>query len=190
MEIDVPFRPSISIYELQGPDTRQTWIDSRIAREWVMPNRFDDFFWVALMKQPTRVGTLMVVTDKDRRQITAEISVGRVACPARAPRSHDRRHVRGRAPQWPDFPDHRRGPCAPGAGRSDDMQIIFANPAAEALLAEQAPPFEARPAASFISACEYRGREGGGTRHARRVRARAWRHQRTARRVTFRRSPM
>jgi DNA-binding CsgD family transcriptional regulator/GAF domain-containing protein len=71
MEIDVPFTVD-TIYALQGGDTRQTWLQSRIAREWVVPNGLDDFFWVPLMKQPARIGTLMVVTDRERRQISAE----------------------------------------------------------------------------------------------------------------------
>jgi hypothetical protein len=71
MDIDMPFTVD-SFYELQGPNARQNWIESRIVREWVEPNRLDDFFWVALMKRPGRIGTLMVVTDKDRRQISAD----------------------------------------------------------------------------------------------------------------------
>ena len=71
MDIDMPFTVD-GVYALQGPDARQNWIESRIVREWVEPNRLDDFFWVALMKQPARTGTLMVVTDKDRRQISAD----------------------------------------------------------------------------------------------------------------------
>ena len=86
MEIDVPFTID-AVYALQGPDARQTWIDSRIAREWVVPNNLDDFFWVALMKQPTRVGTMMIMTHKDRHQITAEElqSVGLLARTCAAP---------------------------------------------------------------------------------------------------------
>lgn len=136
MEIDVPFTVD-SIYELQGPDTRQAWLDSRIAREWAMPNRLDDFFWVALMKQPTRVGSLMVVTDKDRRQITAEdIDAMSLLAP----------HVR-RALTIGDLFDAERRVAEifrsivenlahPVLVVSQDMQILFANSTAEAVLAE------------------------------------------------------
>ena len=159
MEIDVPFTID-AVYALQGPDARQTWIDSRIAREWVVPNHLDDFFWVALMKQPTRVGTMMIVTHKDRHQITAEElrSVGLLA-PAHAPRSHDRRHVRGRAAQWPDFPDHRRGARAPRADRVGG----HADPVRQPRGRDDArrpghDPLAARPAAFFLSAGAWRGR--------------------------------
>lgn len=136
MEIDVPFTVD-SIYALQGPQARQIWLDSRIAQEWVVPNRLDDFFWVALMKQPTRVGSLLVVTDKDRRQITAQDIE---AMASLAP------HVRRAVTIGDMFEAERR---VTGIFRSivealvhpvlivcQDMQIIFANSAAETLLAE------------------------------------------------------
>jgi len=149
MEIDVPFTVD-SIYQLQGPDTRQTWIDSRIAREWVVPNRLDDFFWVALMKQPTRVGSLMVVTDKDRRQITADdLNMISLLAP----------HVRRAVTIGDMFEAERRvaeifRSVVENLGHpvlvvSHDMQIIFANSAAEALLAENGAVSSLRGQLSF-----------------------------------------
>lgn len=149
MEIDVPFTVD-SIYELQGPDTRQVWLDSRIAREWVMPNRLDDFFWVALMKQPTRVGSLMIVTDKDRRQITVE---DLEAISLLAP------HVRRAVTIGDMFEAERRVAeifrsivetlAHPVLIVSHDMHIIFANSTAEALLAENSAVSSLRGQLSF-----------------------------------------
>jgi DNA-binding CsgD family transcriptional regulator/PAS domain-containing protein len=136
MEMDVPCTVD-SIYELQGPDARQKWIESRIAREWVIPNRLDDFIWVALMKQPCRTGTMMVVTDKDRRPISADdLELVSSLAP------HVRRAVtigdlfeaeRRKADIFRSIIDCLDHPVLIVAA---DMHIIFANPAAEALLAE------------------------------------------------------
>jgi DNA-binding CsgD family transcriptional regulator/PAS domain-containing protein len=138
MEIDQPFTVD-TFYALQGPHARQNWVESRIVREWVEPNRLDDFFWVALMKQPSRIGTLMVVTDKDRQQITAEdLEFMSQLAP------HVRRAVtigdlfeaeRRKAEIFRSILESLDHPVLIVA---DDMQVIFANPAAEALLAESA----------------------------------------------------
>jgi DNA-binding CsgD family transcriptional regulator/PAS domain-containing protein len=138
MEIDVPFTVDL-VYELQGPSARQTWIDSRIAREWVIPNRLDDFFWVALMKQPARVGTLMIITDKDRPQITGDdLDTVSLLAP----------HVRRAVTIGDMFDGERRATTMfrqiveslahPVLIVSADMQILFSNAAAETLLAEGA----------------------------------------------------
>jgi DNA-binding CsgD family transcriptional regulator len=68
MQIDTPYTVD-AIYGIQGEGAREKWIGSSIAQEWVIPNQLDDFFWVPLIKQPTRTGTLVVVTDKSRRKI-------------------------------------------------------------------------------------------------------------------------
>ena len=136
MDIDMPFTVD-SVYALQGPDARQNWIESRIVREWVEPNRLDDFFWVALMKQPARTGTMMVVTDKDRPQISArDLNLISTLAP----------HVRRAVTIGDLFEAERRKADIfrsiiqsldhPVLIVADDMQIIFANPAAEALLTE------------------------------------------------------
>jgi DNA-binding CsgD family transcriptional regulator/PAS domain-containing protein len=138
MEIDVPFTVDL-IYALQGPDARQNWLDSRVAREWVVPNRLDDFFWVALMKQPARVGTLVIITDKDRPQITHD-DLDRVGLLA----PHVRRTVticdmleaEKRSSQV--FRNIVESLSHPVLIVSFDMRVLFSNQAADALLAENA----------------------------------------------------
>lgn len=136
MDIDVPITVE-SIYEMEGPGMRPAWLDSRIAREWVVPNQLDDFFWVALMKRPTRVGTMMIVTHKDRHQITPdEIELVGMLAP----------HVR-RAITISDMFEAERfqahlfrtvveALAHPVLIVSQDMRILFANSAGESLLAE------------------------------------------------------
>ncbi|MGX5842840.1 PAS domain-containing protein [Mesorhizobium sp. ArgA1] len=152
MDIDVPFTVD-SVYALQGPDARQTWTESRIVREWVEPNRLDDFFWVALMKQPARTGMLMVVTDKDRPQIsTRDLDLISTLAP----------HVRRAVTIGDLFEAERRKSDIfrsiiesldhPVLIVADDMQIIFANPAAEALLAQNTSVSSIRGQLSFTYA--------------------------------------
>lgn len=152
MEIDQPFTVD-SFYALQGPEARRNWIDSRIVREWVEPNRLDDFFWVALMKQPSRIGTLMVVTDKDRHQITAQdLELMAQLAP------HVRRAVtigdlfeaeRRKAEIFRSILESLDHPVLIVA---DDMQIIFANPAAETLLTDTGSVCSVRGQMSFAYA--------------------------------------
>lgn len=152
MDLDTPFTVD-SIYALQGPGARQNWLESRIVREWVEPNRLDDFFWVALIKRPTRVGTLMVVTDKDRRQISSQdLELISQLAP----------HVRRAVTIGDLFEAERRkaeifssiieGLDHPVLIVADDMQILFANPAAEALLSENISVSSARGQLSFTYA--------------------------------------
>lgn len=149
MEIDVPFTVD-TVYAMQGGDTRQVWLESRIAREWCVPNRLDDFFWVPLMKQPSRIGTLLIVTDRDRRQITPRdlALVG-----ALAP------HVR-RATMIADMFDAERRRAdlfravLEGLGHAvlvvdHELRVLFANATAEALLAEGVAATTARGRLAF-----------------------------------------
>lgn len=134
MDLDVPFTVDL-IYGLQGPSARETWLESRIAREWVIPNRLDDFFWVALLKQPTRVGTLMIITDKDRPEITGDDLdlVSRLAP-----------HVRRAVTIGDMFDGERRASAMfrqiveslvhPVLIVTADMHILFSNEAADRLL--------------------------------------------------------
>lgn len=149
MEIDVPFTVDL-VYDLQGPSARQIWLESRIAREWVIPNRLDDFFWVALMKQPARVGTLMIITDKDRPQITDD-DLGLVSLLAP--------HVRRAVTIGDMFDGERRATAMfrqiveslshPVLIVTAGMHILFANIAAETLLAEGAAVSALRGQLSF-----------------------------------------
>jgi DNA-binding CsgD family transcriptional regulator/PAS domain-containing protein len=137
MEIDVPYTVDL-IYGLQGPSARQTWLDSRIAREWVIPNNLDDFFWLVLMRRSGRVGSLVVITDRDRPQITrAELHDVALLSP------HVRRAVligdmfedkHREAAMFRDIVEALSHPVLIVGG---DMHILFANRAAEAMLAEK-----------------------------------------------------
>jgi DNA-binding CsgD family transcriptional regulator/PAS domain-containing protein len=134
MELDVP-QTVDSIYELDGPSTRERWLSSKMAREWAMPNKLDDFIWVPVMKQPGRIGNLVVITHKDRPQITrADIDVVSALSP------HVRRAVtigdlfeseRRKGEIFRDIVDTLSHPVLIV---SADMQIIFANLAAEKML--------------------------------------------------------
>jgi DNA-binding CsgD family transcriptional regulator/PAS domain-containing protein len=137
MELDVP-QTVDTIYAMQGPDAREKWLSSRAATEWAIPNRIDDFLWVPVMRQASRVGSLVVMTNKDRPQISAgEIHAFAQIAP----------HVRRAVTIGDLFESERRKgeifrdvvDCLahPVLIVSSDMQIIFANLAAEALLQEK-----------------------------------------------------
>lgn len=136
IEIDEPVTIDM-LYDLQGPGARQGWLDSPMNREWAAPNGLDDFFWVALMKRPARIGNLVVVTSTDHPQIEARQLAGFAAL---AP------HVR-RAITIGDLFEMERQTSVifrsvvealstPVLIVSADMRILHANAAAETLLAE------------------------------------------------------
>ena len=137
MELDVP-QTVDTIYAMQGPDARKRWLSSRAATEWAIPNRIDDFLWVPVMRQASRVGSLVVMTGKDRPQISAaDIQALALIAP------HVRRAVtigdlfdseRRKGEIFRDVVDCLTNPVLIV---SADMQIIFANLAAEALLQEK-----------------------------------------------------
>ncbi len=134
MELDVP-QTVDSMYELDGPNTRERWLSSKMAREWAMPNKLDDFIWVPVMKQPGRIGNLVVVTHKERPPITkADLDLVSALSP------HVRRAVtigdlfeteRRKGEIFRDIVDTLSHPVLIVAA---DMQIVFANLAAEKLL--------------------------------------------------------
>ena len=136
MELDLP-QTVDSIYALEGPGTRQKWLSSRMATEWAMPNQLDDFIWVPVMKQHQRVGNLVVITHRNRPQITRDdLEMAATLAP------HVRRAVtigdlfeieRRKGEIFRDIVDALAHPVLIVAA---DMQIIFANLAAEALLQE------------------------------------------------------
>lgn len=134
MDLDVPLTVD-SLYELDGPNTRERWLSSKMAREWAMPNQLDDFIWVPVMKQPGRIGNLVVVTHKERPAITrADLDLVSALSP------HVRRAVtigdlfeteRRKGEIFRDIVDTLSHPVLIVAA---DMQIVFANLAAERLL--------------------------------------------------------
>ena len=69
LEFDVAYTVE-AFYGLQGPGAQQRWLESEITRDWVIPNQLDDFFWLALMKQPARTAALVVMLDRQRRPIS------------------------------------------------------------------------------------------------------------------------
>jgi DNA-binding CsgD family transcriptional regulator/PAS domain-containing protein len=137
MELDVP-QTVDTIYELQGPEMRKEWLSSPLATEWAIPNKLDDFFWLPVMKQAGRVGSLVVITRTERPQITrADLDMVTILAP------HIRRAVaigdlfeieRRKGEIFRDIVDCLAHPVLIV---SAEMQIIFANLAAEALLQEQ-----------------------------------------------------
>jgi DNA-binding CsgD family transcriptional regulator/PAS domain-containing protein len=149
MELDVP-QTVDTIYAMQGPDTREKWLSGRAATEWAIPNRIDDFLWVPVMRQASRVGSLVVMTGKDRPPISSgDIHALSLIAP----------HVRRAVTIGDLFESERRKgeifrdvvDCLahPVLIVSADMQIIFANLAAEALLQERAAIRSQRGQLSF-----------------------------------------
>ena len=69
MEVDQPYMIS-SIYAVQGSDSRNQWLESRLHKEWALPNKIDDCIWLPLVKTPSKIGHLVVMTHVDRGPVT------------------------------------------------------------------------------------------------------------------------
>ena len=137
LDVDVPVTVD-TVYDVQGPDARQCWLSSPMAQNWAIPNRLDDFFWLPVLKQPSRVGNLVVVTHKDRHQITKE-EMRQFALMA----PHVRRAVtigdlfeteRRKAAIFAEILDALAHPVLVV---SDDMEVLYANAAGEAALRDK-----------------------------------------------------
>lgn len=137
LELDVPVTVD-NVYDVQGPDARQCWLSSPMAQNWAIPNRLDDFFWLPVLKQPSRIGNLVVVTHKDRRQITRE-DMRQFALMA----PHVRRAVtigdlfeteRRKAAIFAEILDALSHPVLVV---SADMEVLYANAAGEAALRDK-----------------------------------------------------
>lgn len=149
MELDVPLTID-SIYALQGPQTRDVWLSSKMAREWAVPNNIDDCFWLPVMKQPGRVGNMVIITHKDRRQINSDdIDLVSTLSP------HIRRAVtigdlfeseRRKGEIFRDIVDQLSHAVLIV---SEDMHIVFANLAAEQLLQSKQIVFSLRGNLAF-----------------------------------------
>ena len=136
LEFDVAYTVE-AFYALQGPGAQQRWLESEITRDWVIPNRLDDFFWLALMKQPARTAALVVMLDRQRRPISErDLQWMQALAP----------HIR-RAVAIGDLFDEERAAsdvfrqlvaalACPVLVVTHDMRVLFANQAAEALLKE------------------------------------------------------
>jgi DNA-binding CsgD family transcriptional regulator len=70
LSVDVPVTID-TIYDLQGPGARQAWLSSDMWQNWSNPTDIDDCFWLPVLKSHNRVANLIVVTGRDRHQITA-----------------------------------------------------------------------------------------------------------------------
>lgn len=71
LDVDVPMTTT-GIYEIEGPDFRPLWLASALNRDWVMPNAFNDFIWLPVIKGADRHGSLLMVTDRSRPEITSD----------------------------------------------------------------------------------------------------------------------
>lgn len=134
MELDQPYMMS-TIYALQGPEARGAWLESRVHKEWALPNKIDDCIWVPMVKTPWRIGHLVVITHTDRGPVTSSdlAMMGQLA-------PHVRRAVaigdlfeaeRGKGEIFRDVIDALHTPVLIV---SAEMQILFANVSAEAML--------------------------------------------------------
>jgi DNA-binding CsgD family transcriptional regulator/PAS domain-containing protein len=136
LELDQTYQMS-SIYAVQGPEAREQWINSRLNQEWVIPNRIDDCIWLPMVKTPKRIGHLVVITNMDRGEVTAEdLAMMSQLAP------HVRRAVtigdlfeaeRGRGEIFGEVIDALHTPVIIV---SADLQILFANRSAENMLSE------------------------------------------------------
>lgn len=126
-----------TVYQVLDPGTQERWRNAGVTQSFVIPNGLDDFFWLTLMKQSTRTGSLVILTGRDK-----QIGPGDLAwMSAMAP------HVR-RAVTIGDLFDAERTLSAAFQRLvealahavlivSADMRVIFANAAATALLDER-----------------------------------------------------
>jgi DNA-binding CsgD family transcriptional regulator/PAS domain-containing protein len=137
MDLDQPYMMS-TIYSVQGPDARDQWLESKLHREWALPNKIDDCIWVPMVKTPWRIGHLVVITHTDRGPITElDLQVMGQLAP------HVRRAVtigdlfeaeRGKGEFFRDVIDALHTPVL---FVSADMHILYANPSAELMLDEK-----------------------------------------------------
>lgn len=135
LEFDVPYTVD-NIYDVLGPGTQGRWLSARVTQEFVIPNELDDFFWLTLMKQPTRTGSLAILTGRDKAISAGDLAWMQTMAP----------HVR-RAVTIGDLFEAERAAAAafrslvealahPVLIVAPDMRVMFANAAAEALLNE------------------------------------------------------
>ncbi len=71
MQVDVPLTTT-RIYDIEGPEFRPQWLASALNRDWVMPNAFNDFIWLPVIKGTDSHSSLLMVTDRSRPEITGD----------------------------------------------------------------------------------------------------------------------
>jgi DNA-binding CsgD family transcriptional regulator len=69
LEIDIPATMQ-TLYDLYGPGAEQTYFDTPLGKEWVVPNDIADTFATVVLKQGGRLGILNLVTHQRRPAIT------------------------------------------------------------------------------------------------------------------------
>lgn len=134
MELDVPVSMD-TIYDMHGPGAQDVFLQSRIGREWFTPNRLADALCLALMKQSSRIGTLVITTSEDRPPITqGQLDDLGVIAP------HIRRAVMigdlfgARLNEGELYKEILGELASPIFAVSSDMRLLFANRSAEDLL--------------------------------------------------------
>jgi DNA-binding CsgD family transcriptional regulator len=136
LELDQPYKIS-TIYSVQGPDARDQWLESKLNKEWAVPNQIDDCIWVPMVKTATRSGHLVIMTHLSRGPVSDEdlAMMGQLA-------PHIRRAVtigdlfeaeRGKGEIFREIVDVLQTPVFIVTA---DMQILFANFSGERMLAE------------------------------------------------------
>ena len=71
LEVDCPVTIDM-LYDRLGPGARQSWLASSVNRDLAVPNRFDDFYWVNVLKQAGRIGNFVIVTSLDHPVIAED----------------------------------------------------------------------------------------------------------------------
>jgi len=59
-----------TLYDYFGPNGREAFYASDFGQNWAVPNRVGDGLCLALLKHESRIGTLVVTTDIDRRPVS------------------------------------------------------------------------------------------------------------------------
>jgi DNA-binding CsgD family transcriptional regulator/PAS domain-containing protein len=157
LSIDVPIELS-DVFALHGQHGREAWLESRLYRSWAAPLGLASSLSVVVLKQPGRLGILNIATHQSRRKIDHnDLAMLSVVAP----------HVR-RAVMIGDLFDiaERRTEvfemlvdalAHPVIVVGADMQVLFANPVAEALLDERRIARLVRGRLAFGSADADRG---------------------------------
>lgn len=137
LSVDVPIALS-DVFALHGQHGRQAWLESPLYQTWAAPLGIASSLSVVVLKQPGRLGILNIATHQSRRKIDHnDLAMLSVVAP------HVRRAVM--VGDLFDIADRRadmfetlidalaHAVIVVGA----DMQVLFANPVAEALLDER-----------------------------------------------------
>ncbi len=126
-----------SVYRVLDPGTQERWRGSRVTQEFVIPNALDDFFWLTLVKQSGRTGSMAILTGRDKQIAPQDLAWLQTIAP----------HIR-RAVTISDLFESDRALAIAFKRLIEslayavvivgaDLHILYANAAAETLLAEE-----------------------------------------------------